>query len=235
MCLRDSGETLGSVIRADKRLAGTRMVLLTSVGTRGDARRSQQIGFSAYATKPIRHRELKAVLSMALAEQDGIEPKLITTRHSAREKMNLFIDRKARILLAEDDITNRLVALGILKKLGLSADAVPNGAEALIAIQTKPYDLVLMDVNMPVMNGIEATKRIRNYELLMTNIVQTDDSSSSFVIPIIAMTANAMQGDRELCMEAGMNDYITKPVSPQALVEVLEKWLPKDELDHTEM
>jgi CheY-like chemotaxis protein len=236
------GETLGSVIRADKRLAGTRMVLLTSVGTRGDARRSQQIGFSAYATKPIRHRELKAVLSMALAEQDGIEPKLITTRHSAREKMNLFIDRKARILLAEDDITNRLVALGILKKLGLSADAVPNGAEALIAIQTKPYDLVLMDVNMPVMNGIEATKRIRNYELLMTNIVQTDDSSSSFVIrnssfviPIIAMTAKAMQGDRELCMEAGMNDYITKPVSPQALVEVLEKWLPKDELDHTEM
>jgi CheY-like chemotaxis protein len=176
------GETLGSVIRADKRLASTRMMLLTSVGTRGDARRSQQIGFSAYATKPIRHRELKAVLSMALAEQDGIEPKLITTRHSARENMNLFIDRKARILLAEDDTTNRLVALGILKKLGLSADAVPNGAEALIAIQTKPYDLVLMDVNMPVMNGIEATKRIRNYELLMTNIVQTDDSSSSFVI-----------------------------------------------------
>ena len=131
------------------------------------------------------------------------------------------------------------MALGILKKLGLSADAVPNGAEALIAIQTKPYDLVLMDVNMPVMDGIEATKRIRNYELLMTNIVQTDDSSSSFVIrnssfviPIIAMTAKAMQGDRELCMEAGMNDYITKPVSPQALAEVLEKWLPKDELDH---
>jgi PAS domain S-box-containing protein len=176
------GETLGSVIRADKRLAGTRMMLLTSVGTRGDAKRFQKIGFSAYATKPIRHRELKAVLSLALAEQAGIEPKLITTRHSAHENMNLFIDRKARILLAEDDITNRLVALGILKKLGLSADAVPNGAEALIAIQTKPYDLVLMDVNMPVMDGIEATKRIRNYELLMTNIVQTDDSSSSFVI-----------------------------------------------------
>jgi PAS domain S-box-containing protein len=233
------GETLGSVIRADKRLAGARLMLMTSVGMRGDARRFQQIGFSAYATKPIRHLELKAVLSLALAEQDGTEPKLITTRHLAREKMNLFIDRKSRILLAEDDITNRLVALGILKKLGLNADAVLNGAEALIALQAKPYDLVLMDVNMPVMDGIEATKRIRNYELGITNKAQTDDSSSSFVIrnssfviPIIAMTAKAMQGDRELCMEAGMNDYITKPVSPQALADVLEKWLPKDELDH---
>jgi PAS domain S-box-containing protein len=223
------GETLGQTIRADKRLAGTRMILLTSVGTRGDALRFQQIGFSAYTTKPVQHLELKAVLSLALAEREGIEPKLIATRHSAREKINLFTDRKARILLAEDDITNRLVALGILKKLGLSADAVPNGAEALIAMQTKPYDLVLMDVKMPVMDGFEATKRIRNYELGITNKAQTDDSSSSFVIPIIAMTANAMQGDRELCLEAGMNDYIIKPVSPQVLAEVLEKWLPRND------
>ncbi len=229
------GETLGSVIRADKRLAGTRMMLLTSVGTRGDTKRFQKIGFSAYATKPIRYRELKAVLSLALAEQAGIEPKLITTRHSASENMNLFIGRKGRILLAEDDITNRLVALGILKKLGLRADAVANGAEALIAMQAKPYDLVLMDVNMPVMDGIEATKRIRNYEKMMMakeeNKMMNYLPSFSSIIPIIAMTAKAMQGDRELCMEAGMNDYITKPVSPQALAEVLEKWLPKDELD----
>ncbi len=234
-----NGETLGSVIRADKRLAGTRMMLLTSVGMRGDTNRFQKIGFSAYAAKPILHRELKAVLSLALAEQAGIEPKLSTTRHSARENMNLFIDRKARILLAEDDITNRLVALGILKKLGLRADAVPNGAEALIAMQAKPYDLVLMDVNMPVMNGIEATKRIRNYEKMMMareeNKMMNYLPSFSSIIPIIAMTAKAMQGDRELCMEAGMNDYITKPVSPQALAKVLEKWLPKDELDHPEM
>jgi CheY-like chemotaxis protein/HPt (histidine-containing phosphotransfer) domain-containing protein len=232
------GETLGGVIRADKRLTDTRMILLTSVGTRGDTRRFQQIGFSAYATKPIQHRELKAVLSLVLTEQEGIEPKPIVTRHTAREKMNMFIDRKARILLAEDDITNQLVALGILKKLGLSADAVLNGAEALIALQAKPYDLVLMDVNMPVMDGIETTKRIRNYELGITNKAQTDDSSSSFVIrnssfviPIIAMTAHAMQGDRERCIEAGMNDYVTKPISPQALAEVLDKWLPKENDD----
>ena len=222
------GETLGSVISGDKSLAGTRMILLTSVGTRGDALRFQQIGFSAYATKPIQHRELKAVLSLALAEQEGSEPKPIVTRHTVREKINLFTDCKARILLAEDDITNQLVAMGILKKLGLIVDAVSNGAEALIALQAKPYDLVLMDVNMPVMNGFEATRRIRNYELGITNKAQTDDSSSSFVIPIIAMTANAMQGDRELCLEAGMNDYIIKPVSPQVLAEVLDKWLPKE-------
>jgi CheY-like chemotaxis protein len=229
------GETLGRVIRADKRLTDTRMMMMmmTSMGTRGDALRLQQIGFAAYTTKPIQHGELKAVLSLALAEKDGIEPKPITTRHSAREEMNLFIGRNARILLAEDDSINQLVALGILKKMGLRADAVCNGAEALIALQAKPYDLVLMDVNMPVMGGFEATKIIRNYEKMMMteedNKIMNYLPSFSSIIPIIAMTAHAMQGDRELCLEAGMNDYITKPVSPQALVEVLEKWLPKDD------
>jgi CheY-like chemotaxis protein len=218
------GETLGRVIRADKRLTDTRMILLTSVRMSGDARRFRQIGFSAYATKPIQHQELKAVLSLALAGQDEIEPEPTISRHSGREKMNLFIDRKARILLAEDDVTNRLVVLGILKKMGLCADAVFNGAEALIALQSKSYDLVLMDVNMPVMNGFEATKRIRNYEKMMMedNKMVNYLPSFSSIIPIIALTANALQGDRELCLEAGMNDYITKPISPQALVEVLE-------------
>ncbi|MEI6261462.1 MAG: response regulator [Deltaproteobacteria bacterium] len=250
------GETLGRVIRTDKRLAlaNTRMVMLISLGTRGDIRRFQHIGFSAYATKPIQHRELKAVLSLALAEQEGIEPKLIATRHSACKMMNLFIDRKSRILLAEDDIINQMVALGILKKLGLSVDVVSNGSEALIAMQAKPYDLVLMDVGMSVMDGFEATKRIRNYEKIMRNdecgMLQEKEPEklaaySSFSIhhsslPIIAMTASAMtasamQGDRERCLDAGMNDYITKPVSPQALADVLEKWLPGDEPDHPEM
>jgi len=157
----------------------------------------------------------------------------ILTNLTGNAKMNLFINRKAQILLAEDDITNRLVALGILKKLGLCADAVCNGAEAIIALQSKSYDLVLMDVNMPVMNGFEATKRIRNHEKMMVakeeNKMMNYLPSFYSIIPIIAMTANAMQGDRGLCLEAGMNDYITKPVSPQALAEVLEKWLPKDD------
>ena len=234
------GETLGRIIQADNRMNDIRMVMLTSLGRRGDARRLEEIGFAGYATKPIRHQELKDVLSLALTNRDGAEPEplLIATRHTARETLNLFAGCKARILLAEDNITNQQVALGILKKLGLRADAVANGAEALNALKTLPYDLVLMDVQMPVMDGFEATKIIRNYELGITNKAQTDDSSSlfairnsSFVIPIIAMTAHAMQGDRDRCIEAGMNDYVTKPISLRALVEVLDKWLPKENDD----
>jgi len=232
------GETLGRIIQKDDRLTDTRMVMLTSLGTRGDSRRFQEIGFAAYSTKPIRHQELKAVLSLALGDRDKSTHQPIATRHTARETLNLFAGRKERILIAEDNITNQQVALGLLKKLGVRADAVANGAEALKALETLPYDLVLMDVQMPEMDGFEATKRIRNYELGIMNKAQTDDSSSSFVIrnssfviPIIAMTAHAMQGDRERCIQAGMNDYITKPVSLQALAEVLDKWLPKEDAE----
>jgi CheY-like chemotaxis protein len=224
------GDSVGRAIKADKRLADTRMVMLTSMGTRGDARRYKEIGFSAYTTKPVQHRELKAILALALVDRDETEPTTlpITTRHTARETLNhrsssemlnLFAGRKSRILLAEDNITNQLVALGILKKFGLRADAVANGVEALRALETLPYDLVLMDVQMPEMDGIEATKRIRKNEKIMMN----DES-----IPIIAMTAHVMQGDRERCLKAGMNDYISKPVTPEALAEILEKWLPRE-------
>jgi CheY-like chemotaxis protein/HPt (histidine-containing phosphotransfer) domain-containing protein len=200
------------------------MVMLTSLGTRGDAKRLEEIGFAAYATKPIRHEELKTVLSLTLGDRDGARPtqRRIVTRHTPRETLNLFAGRKARILLAEDNITNQQVALGILKKLGLRADAVANGAEALKALETIPYDLVLMDVQMPVMDGIEATHQIRSPEFAL---------ASGRRIPIIAMTAHAMQGDRDRCLEAGMDDYVSKPVVPQALAEALEKWLPAEGKD----
>ena len=212
------GEALGRIIKADKRLADTRMVMLTSAGMRGDARRLQEIGFAGYVTKPIRHQELKGVLSLALAERNQWTPRPIVTRHLARDLLNnLFANRKARILLAEDNITNQQVALGILKKLGLRADAVANGAEVMKSLEIIPYDLVLMDVQMPVMDGLEATQRIRDPQSTVPN----------HRIPIIAMTAHAMQSDREKCLAAGMDDYVSKPVSPQTLAEVLKKWLPK--------
>ncbi len=247
------GEAVGRAIKVEKRLAETRMVMLTSMGTRGDARRFQEIGFSAYSTKPIQHRELKAVLSQVLMNCDGTDSmtQSIATRHTARETLNhlagremlnLFAGRNVRILLAEDNIINQQVALGILGKLGLYADAVANGVEALTALETLPYDLVLMDVQMPVMDGFEATEKIRNSEKIMMNdelgMMKEKEPEklvaySSLIIrhspiPIIAMTAHAMQGDRERCLAAGMNDYITKPVSPRSLADVLDKWLPKD-------
>ncbi len=235
------GEAVGRVIKVDKRLVNTRMVLLTSLGMRGDTQRLQRIGFAGYTTKPIRYEELKIVLSLALTERE-FAPLSIVTRNTASDMLNLYKNRKARILVAEDNITNQQVALGILKKLGLRADAVANGAEALIALETLPYDLVLMDVQMPEMDGYEATGRIRNYEKIMMNDEfgmmkeKEPEKSAAYssliirhsAIPIIAMTAHAMQGDRQRCIEAGMNDYITKPVSPHVLAEVLGKWLPKE-------
>jgi CheY-like chemotaxis protein len=120
-----------------------------------------------------------------------------------------------RILLVEDNIINQKVALGILKKLGLRADAAANGLEALHALQTQPYDLVLMDIQMPEMDGLEATQHIRDSQ---TKVLDHE-------IPIIAMTANALPEDRERCHQAGMNDFIAKPVQAQVLSQVLEHWL----------
>jgi signal transduction histidine kinase/CheY-like chemotaxis protein/HPt (histidine-containing phosphotransfer) domain-containing protein len=209
------GETLGRMIKADQRLASVRMVMLTSLGTQGDTLRLEAIGFAAAATKPTRLHELKAVLLQALTDRGAATSSAPTVaRPLATVDSNLFLGRRARILLAEDNITNQQVALGILKKLGLRADAVANGLEAVRALETLPYDLVLMDVQMPEMDGLEATQRIRQ------------GTGPTAGIPIIAMTAHAMTGDRERCLAAGMNDYVTKPVSARALAATLDPWLP---------
>jgi CheY-like chemotaxis protein/HPt (histidine-containing phosphotransfer) domain-containing protein len=216
------GEMLGRVIKADPQIAMTSLIMMTSLGTLGEAKRFAEIGFAAYLTKPTRHHELKSVLLLALSERDAggairTEKRSIVTRHSVRKPNEQFSGNNARILLAEDNITNQQVALGILKKFGLQASGVFNGIEALQMVKTEAFNLVLMDVQMPEMDGLEATRRIRRLP--------------SFVreIPIIAMTAHAMQGDREKCLQAGMNDYISKPVTPQGLSEVLAKWLPSIE------
>ncbi len=150
-----------------------------------------------------------------------------------RETLPGFEGRRARILLAEDNIVNQQVALGILGKLGLTADTVVNGAESLKALASVPYDLVLMDVQMPEIDGLEATRRIRAAEAGTRNPgdIGTDTPVSGFRhqvsgIPIIAMTAGAMEGDRAKCLEAGMDDYISKPIKPLNLARILDKWLP---------
>ena len=210
------GADLARAIKADKALAPTRLVLMTSVGERGDARQMEEIGFAAFLVKPARQSDLFDSLSAVLAGAAVARPtRPIVTRHAIREMRRGGI----RILLAEDNITNQQVALGILKRLGLRADTVANGAEAVRSLETLPYDLVLMDVQMPEMDGLEATRRIRDPQ----SAVQQHE------VPIIAMTAHAMRGDRERCLEAGMNDYVTKPVSAQALADALERWLPRED------
>ncbi len=208
------GKTLGQKIKEDPGLRDTRLVMLTSVGSRGDSAELQRIGFTAYLTKPIKVSQLYDCLVTVLGvtqEETGKQSQQIITRHTLREAKK----RRLRILVAEDNVVNQKVALRILQKLGYRADAVADGQEAVTALRTIPYDLVLMDVQMPDMNGFEATRLIRDAE---SRVLRHD-------IPIIAMTAHALKGDREKCLEAGMNDYLSKPVTALALNEVLEKTL----------
>ncbi len=211
------GMQLGRAIREEAGPSDTRLVMLTSLGTRGDARRFEAAGFSAYLTKPLRHQELRDLLLLVLTNGDGPTPiyKSIFTRHTAREVKDRFTGSRSRILLAEDNMTNQQVALGILKNLGLSVDAVTNGIEAIEALKRIPYDVVLMDIQMPELDGLEATRRIRDAR---TGVLDSR-------IPIIAMTAHAMQGDREKFIAAGMDGYVSKPVSIENLARILEKWL----------
>lgn len=212
-----SGETLGGAIKANKHLADLRMVMLTSLGMPGDARRFEDMGFNAYITKPVRPSELKGVLALVLNPAAEVS-RPIVTRYKALEAQQKLSARNARILLAEDSLTNQQVALSMLNKLGFNPDLVTNGEEVLSALCSHHYDLIFMDVQMPIMDGFEATRRIRG-----SGSAEYDPE-----VPIIAMTAHAMQGDRERCLQAGMNDYIPKPISRMALAEALARWLPNE-------
>ncbi|MCP4602076.1 MAG: response regulator [Proteobacteria bacterium] len=207
-----NGEELGRIAIADAALKDTSFLMMASMGQLGDAQRLEEIGFDAYLTKPLRQSDLFDTLCIIPTRETQQTRQSIVTRNSILEVQR----GPVRILLAEDNHTNQLVALGILKKLGMNADVVSNGAEVVNALETIPYDLVLMDCQMPEVDGYEATARIRD------PLTAVDNHN----IPIIAMTAHAMQGDREKCLEAGMNDYLSKPINPKVLAGVLKKWLP---------
>ena len=208
------GETLGKKIKEDDKIKDTLLMVVTSVGRRGDASRLKKVGFSAYLTKPVKQSQLHDTLITLLNKVPSAkmaESVPIVTKYTIEEEKK----RKVRILVAEDNPTNQMVALNILKKFGYRADAVSNGLEAIKSLESTPYDLVLMDVQMPEMDGYEATKSIR-------------DKSSKVLnhnIPIVAMTAHAMKGDRELCIDAGMDDYVAKPIDRNELKDALEKYL----------
>ena len=229
-----NGEELGRSIKQDPNLADTILIMVSSMGARGDVVRLKKIGFAAYLTKPIKQSQLYDCLATTAKiwkEKKQPQDATIVTRHSLADNKKQGI----RILLAEDDATNQKVALHILKKFGYRADAAGNGQEVLQALEKIPYDIVLMDIQMPVMDGYTATRRIRELELkaqrVKLNHNDSEDLSDSEIqlsarsgrIPIIAMTAHAMKGDREKCIAAGMDDYTPKPINPEELLEKIEK------------
>ena len=206
------GSELGRKIKADPLLESTLMIMVTSLAQRGDSASLEQIGFTGYLPKPVRQAQLYDCIALVLGRSADDTPNAtIVTRHTVAESAKSGI----RILLAEDNIINQKVAQSILGKLGCKADVAANGLEAVRALELIDYDLVLMDCQMPEMDGFEATSLIRN----------PDSKVLNHKVPIIAMTANAMKGDREHCIEAGMDDYLTKPVKKNELNEILEKWV----------
>lgn len=206
------GAELGQRIKERPEIRDIPLIMLTSLSERGDAARLARLGFAGYLTKPLRQSQLRECLSIVLGREEKPPASVasgLVTRHTVSETKK----RQAQILLVEDNVTNQLVASKILQKLGYRADIAANGREALAALHGTPYDLVLMDCQMPEMDGFEATRRIRESSTLNTKV------------PVIAMTAFAMKGDRERCLDAGMDDYLSKPVQVSELAAVLERWL----------
>jgi two-component system, sensor histidine kinase and response regulator len=207
------GFSTAAKIKQDKNLASSTIMMLTSGGQRGDAERCREVGISAYLTKPVRQKELREAIQqvLGLKHQQEKDSKLIT-RHSVREtKASL------KVLLAEDNDINRELAVRLLTKRGHLVQVAANGRIVLDLLEKGQFNAILMDVQMPEMDGFETTAAIRSKEKV-----------TGTHIPIIAMTAHAMKGDRERCLAAGMDGYLPKPVNAKELIEVLESFS-----DHT--
>jgi signal transduction histidine kinase/DNA-binding response OmpR family regulator len=205
------GFELTERIRQRPEHRGATIMMITSSGIRGDAARCREMGISAYLTKPVKQSSLlDAIMTVLGTTEPECAEATLVTQHTLRESLHPL-----RILLAEDNSVNRKIAAGILKKRGHLVVAVENGREVLAALETqgeRPYDLILMDVQMPEMDGIEATARIRAKE-----------KGTGRHIPIIALTAHAMKGDREFCMNAGMDGYVSKPLKTEDLLAAMEQ------------
>jgi signal transduction histidine kinase/DNA-binding response OmpR family regulator/HPt (histidine-containing phosphotransfer) domain-containing protein len=220
------GLQLTEAIKADPRTAALSIIILTSLGRRGHAAAAEKAGVAGYLTKPVRQAHLErclvAVIGGASLGPDRITPsapastRSLVTRHTLAETRS---HERAHVLLAEDNVVNQRVATKLLEQLGCAVDLAVNGRLAVEALRAKRYDVVIMDCQMPEMDGFEATRAIRLEE------------GSSRRTPIVAMTANAMSGDRERCIAAGMDGYLTKPVRPDELAAAISQWLPAREIE----
>lgn len=212
------GFDLAKQIKEDPALADVVIILMSSVGLRGDAARCQQLGIAAYLTKPIGKPLLLDAVSAVLGDPSGRSASGLITRHSLQESRH-----RLRILLAEDNPVNQEHATALLGKWGHQVVCAANGAEALAILARESFDLILMDMQMPEMDGVEATIAIREKE-----------KTTGEHVPIIAMTADAMPSARDKCLESGMDEYISKPVRSEKLLEVIQKLTPhKDQPEPT--
>ncbi len=203
------GLELATAVRNDPELCSLRLVLVTSLHSTDEMARAREVGISAYLSKPVRRQELYRALAQAV----GCMPTSDATLPNTGTAMRIL----GRVLMAEDNGVNQFVARNMLKSLGCEFDIVPNGKEALLAVQRGGYDIVLMDCQMPVMDGYVATREIRAWE-------QTQAGGRR--IPILALTANALVGDADTCRAAGMDDHLAKPYSRKQLGTIMARWLP---------
>lgn len=212
------GLMLGEKIKGDPAIASTRLIMLTSLGNQMDAEAMKKGGIEACVLKPVKQSRLFNRIAEVMA---GHRPLARKKTQTATLTMKGVISapsltkKPTRILLAEDNIINQKVAVGLLNNIGYAADVANNGLEVLAALDLRPYDLILMDCQMPELDGYETTARIRG---------RADVKG----IRIIAMTANAMRGESEKCLEAGMDDYLSKPVRLETLRDMLGRWMPLD-------
>jgi len=202
-----SGLELARLVRGEPTIAGVRIVLLTATGLVPSRSQLDEWRVEHALGKPARQSQLFDCLANVYAE-DPTEV-IAPPRRLAKKQ-------SVRVLVAEDNLVNQQVAQGMLEWLGCAAEVVSNGREALLAIQSGAYDMVLMDVHMPEMDGLEATREIRAWE-------RANDRATP--LPIVALTANALSGDRELCIAAGMSDYVSKPISRDALGDAITRQL----------
>jgi PAS domain S-box-containing protein len=209
------GVELARAIRKDPKFGTPKLLLLTSLGKRGDAKLAQAVGINAYLTKPLSFSCLSECLTVLMGEQSKTDSSALVTRHTLA---SLKGQQRLRILVADDNYINQKVTAALLENMGERADVVGNGKEALEAFKLIPYDIVLLDLQMPEMDGFEASIQMRLHEY------KTGRHSV-----IIAVTAHAMKEDREKCLGAGMDDYISKPINPRQLKTVIGLWTKKVE------
>ena len=205
---------LARTIRGEPALAATRLVLVSGTGLRGEATEASSAGFDAFLSKPVRQSPLHDCLVTLVGALGVAGAHPLITRHTLAESRSA---RRARILLAEDNEVNQKLAVAVLEKFGFRVEVVVDGREAVNAVDRGGYDLVLMDCQMPELDGYAAAAEIRRRQ------------NGGPRIPIVAMTASAMQGERERCLAAGMDDYVTKPIDRRRLQEVLDRWLASAE------